>query len=158
MVPPCVTVADVGTDHGYLGIHLLQSGKCAHVIAADLREKPLASARANAERYGIPTAATLETYALRKAFPRTCNPYYEQGKWYKYLFYPKASCVYDGEKGDGSVPTSRWDIDFKGKYDIQTDEGPIVFLKMWRKDALEQFIEKAQAMELFRGKLSVIPE
>ena len=57
MVPLCGTVADVGTDHGYLGIHLLQSGKCTHVIAADLREKPLASARANAAAFGIPTAA-----------------------------------------------------------------------------------------------------
>ena len=53
MVPPCETVADVGTDHGYLGIHLLQSGKCARVIAADLREKPLESAKANAAAYGI---------------------------------------------------------------------------------------------------------
>ena len=53
LVPPCGTVADVGTDHGYLGIHLLQSGKCARVIAADLREKPLASARANAAEYRV---------------------------------------------------------------------------------------------------------
>ncbi len=55
LVPPCHTVADVGTDHGYLGIHLLQAGICRRVIAADLREKPLASARANAAAYGIPS-------------------------------------------------------------------------------------------------------
>ncbi len=53
LVPPCGTVADVGTDHGYLGIHLLQSGRCRHVIAADLREKPLQSAISNAAAYGI---------------------------------------------------------------------------------------------------------
>ena len=53
LVPPCGTVADVGTDHGYLGIHLLQSGKCARVIAADLREKPLASARSNAALFHV---------------------------------------------------------------------------------------------------------
>lgn len=98
----------------------------------------------------------LET--LRKTFPRECNPYYEQGKWYKHLFYPKNGCVYDGKKGDGSVPTSHWDIDFNGKYDIQTDGGPVTFLKMWRKDALESFIEKATAMAIFQGKLSVISE
>ena len=57
MVPLCGTVADVGTDHGYLGIHLLQTGRCAYVIAADLREKPLASAQSNAAAFGIPTAA-----------------------------------------------------------------------------------------------------
>lgn len=52
LVPPCGTAADVGTDHGYLAIHLLQTGKCSHAIAADLREKPLESARANAARFG----------------------------------------------------------------------------------------------------------
>ncbi len=51
LVPPCETVADVGTDHGYLGIHLLREGKCSRVLAADLREKPLASAQANANLY-----------------------------------------------------------------------------------------------------------
>ena len=100
----------------------------------------------------------LDLECLRKTFPRTCNPYYEQGKWYKHLFYQKGACVYDGEKGDGSVPTSHWDIDFNGKYDIPTDDGAVVFLKMWRKDALEQFIEKTEAMSIFRGKLSVISE
>lgn len=100
----------------------------------------------------------LDLESLRKTFPRTCNPYYEQGEWYKHLFYPKDACVYDGEKGDGSVPTSHWDIDFNGKYDIQTDNGPVCFLKMWRKDALEQFIEKAEAMPIFQGKLSVVSE
>lgn len=61
MVPPCGTVADVGTDHGYLGIHLLQTGRCSHVIAADLREKPLASARSNAAAFGIPTVGAVKT-------------------------------------------------------------------------------------------------
>lgn len=53
LVPPCGTVADVGTDHGYLGIYLLRAGRCKHVIAADLREKPLSSARANATEYHV---------------------------------------------------------------------------------------------------------
>lgn len=53
LIPPCETVADVGTDHGYLGIHLLREGKCAHVIAADLRAQPLASARANAAAFRV---------------------------------------------------------------------------------------------------------
>ena len=53
LVPLCGTVADVGTDHGYLGIYLLREGRCAHVIAADLREKPLASARTNAALFSV---------------------------------------------------------------------------------------------------------
>ena len=52
LVPACGVVADVGTDHGYLAIHLLQTGKCRRAIAADLREKPLESAKANAASFG----------------------------------------------------------------------------------------------------------
>ena len=52
LLAPCGTVADVGTDHGYLPIYLLQSGLCKRVIASDLREKPLAIARQNAEKFG----------------------------------------------------------------------------------------------------------
>lgn len=46
-------VADVGCDHGYLGIHLLQNHIASSVIAADVRQKPLQSARNNAEKYGV---------------------------------------------------------------------------------------------------------
>ena len=46
-------VADIGTDHGYLPIYLLQNGIASKVIAADLREKPLQAARSNAEKYGV---------------------------------------------------------------------------------------------------------
>lgn len=52
------TVADVGTDHGYLPIYLYRNGICPKVYASDLREKPLASARANARRYGIESEIT----------------------------------------------------------------------------------------------------
>lgn len=52
MVRPGAAVADVGTDHGFLPIHLLQNGICKHVLAADLREKPLQTAMTNAARYG----------------------------------------------------------------------------------------------------------
>lgn len=46
-------VADIGCDHSYLGIFLLQSGQAASVHACDLREKPLARARENAARFGV---------------------------------------------------------------------------------------------------------
>ena len=46
-------VADIGCDHGYLGIHLLQSGSACAVIAADVNEGPLQSAMRNAEKYGV---------------------------------------------------------------------------------------------------------
>lgn len=46
-------VADVGTDHGYLGIHLLQKGIARSVIASDINEQPLNSALRNAVKYGV---------------------------------------------------------------------------------------------------------
>lgn len=52
MVSKGARVADIGTDHGYLGIYLLQAGVCPFVTAADLREQPLAKARENAVRFG----------------------------------------------------------------------------------------------------------
>ena len=51
LVSSCETVADVGSDHGYLGVHLLLHNVCSHVIASDLREKPLANAKENALRF-----------------------------------------------------------------------------------------------------------
>lgn len=46
-------VADIGCDHGYLGIYLLQNGYASSIIAADVNEGPLQSAMRNAEKYGV---------------------------------------------------------------------------------------------------------
>ena len=46
-------VADVGCDHGYLGIHLLTSGIAASVIASDVNQQPLQSALHNAAKFGV---------------------------------------------------------------------------------------------------------
>lgn len=51
-VRPGDRVADVGCDHGYLGIHLLKNGIASAVIESDIAPGPLASARRNAEKYG----------------------------------------------------------------------------------------------------------
>ena len=53
MVQPGSRVADIGTDHGYLGIYLLQSGAARHVIACDLRKDPLENARRNTKLFGV---------------------------------------------------------------------------------------------------------
>lgn len=45
------TVADIGTDHGYVAIELAKQGK--KVIATDLREKPLKAAEENAKKSGV---------------------------------------------------------------------------------------------------------
>ena len=46
-------VADVGCDHGYLSIHLLQNGIARSIIASDVAEGPLLSAQRNARKFGV---------------------------------------------------------------------------------------------------------
>ena len=46
-------VADIGTDHGYIPIYLVQTGKAKKVIAADVRPGPLARAREHIAQYGL---------------------------------------------------------------------------------------------------------
>lgn len=50
LVPPGIRLADVGTDHAYLPTALLQEGKIPFAVAADLRQGPLASAKATVRR------------------------------------------------------------------------------------------------------------
>ncbi len=45
--------ADIGTDHAYIPIYLLTSGKCSYAIASDINEGPLMRAKANAMSYGV---------------------------------------------------------------------------------------------------------
>lgn len=51
-VHPGDRVADIGCDHGYLGIYLLHQGIARSVIASDVHQAPLQSARDNAAKYG----------------------------------------------------------------------------------------------------------
>lgn len=52
-VSPGAVVADVGCDHGYLAIHLLQTGLARQVYASDIRPGPLDSAVKNAAKFGV---------------------------------------------------------------------------------------------------------
>ena len=51
-VPRGALVADIGCDHGYLGIHLLLSGQARWIHACDLRNGPIHRAMENAGRFG----------------------------------------------------------------------------------------------------------
>lgn len=52
-IHPGDRVADIGCDHGYLGIHLLKNSIARSVIAADVNEQPLQSAMRNAAKFGV---------------------------------------------------------------------------------------------------------
>lgn len=53
MVPEGCQLADVGTDHGYLPVYLLQRRRIRGAVAADIGAEPLAHARRTAEAYGV---------------------------------------------------------------------------------------------------------
>lgn len=53
MVTPGNKVADVGCDHGFLDIYLVQQGVCPRALAMDVREGPLANAREHVRESGL---------------------------------------------------------------------------------------------------------
>ena len=52
-VKPGALLADVGTDHGYLPVWLLQNRRISRAIASDIKEGPLSRARSTAMSYGL---------------------------------------------------------------------------------------------------------
>ena len=56
MVPRGASLADVGTDHGYLPVWLLQEGRICRAVASDVNAEPLAHARQTARLYGVSDA------------------------------------------------------------------------------------------------------
>ena len=54
LVPLCCrTLADIGTDHGYIPVSLLLEGRLDRAIAADIGAPPLDHARRTASLYGV---------------------------------------------------------------------------------------------------------
>jgi tRNA (adenine22-N1)-methyltransferase len=53
LVPKGSTVADIGTDHGYLPVYLIKSGTAEKVYAMDVRKAPLTKAAQNVKMYGV---------------------------------------------------------------------------------------------------------
>lgn len=52
-IPQGKVVADIGTDHAYLPVYLVKSGRCPLVFACDVKEKPLQAARRNVLANGL---------------------------------------------------------------------------------------------------------
>lgn len=53
LTEPVKTVADVGCDHGYVAISLIQQNKASRVIAMDVRRGPLNRAKEHIIQYGM---------------------------------------------------------------------------------------------------------
>ena len=53
------SLADIGTDHGYLPAWLVKSGKCKSAVAADLRKSPLENAAETIRIYGVEDKVSL---------------------------------------------------------------------------------------------------
>lgn len=53
MVEPGSRLADIGTDHAYLPIWLVQAGLVDFAIASDIRKGPIENAKANVQKAGL---------------------------------------------------------------------------------------------------------
>ncbi len=67
-------IADIGTDHGYLPIYLIQSGKVESAIAADIGKEPLKNAGKSVEYYDLNDKISLRlSDGLREFKPTDAN-------------------------------------------------------------------------------------
>ena len=46
-------LADIGTDHAYLPVYLVKTGRCPHAVASDLRPGPLLNAKQTVAAHGL---------------------------------------------------------------------------------------------------------
>ncbi|ELC8423512.1 SAM-dependent methyltransferase [Clostridium perfringens] len=52
-VDKCESVADIGTDHGYIPIYLVKEGICEKAIASDINKGPIEKAKVNVAFEGV---------------------------------------------------------------------------------------------------------
>lgn len=52
-VTPGLTIADIGTDHGYIPIFLVESGSAPSAVAMDINRGPLERAKAHIKEHGL---------------------------------------------------------------------------------------------------------
>ncbi len=70
LVHPGDRVADIGCDHGYLAIYLLQNHIASGVIASDIKPQPLAAAKRNAAKYAVTENITFHLSDGVQSIPR----------------------------------------------------------------------------------------
>ena len=73
LVHPGDRVADIGCDHGYLAIYLLQNNIASSVIASDINPQPLEAAKRNAAKYAVLENITFYLSNGVQSIPRDFN-------------------------------------------------------------------------------------
>lgn len=74
LVRESCSLADIGCDHGFLPVFLLQSGKISFAVASDINEAPLASCKALIEREGLADkAACVLSNGLEEIDENACD-------------------------------------------------------------------------------------
>ena len=53
MAAPCRVLADIGTDHAYLPVYMLQNNLCTRAFACDVNDGPLQKALASVSHWGL---------------------------------------------------------------------------------------------------------
>ncbi len=67
-------VADIGTDHAYIPVYLLQKGVSPSAVAADLRKMPLENAKKTIDRFGLSSKIqTIISDGLDKIDASSCD-------------------------------------------------------------------------------------
>ena len=53
LIEPGASVADIGTDHGFIPVYLAQKAQAKNIIASDISAASLSAARRSAAEYGV---------------------------------------------------------------------------------------------------------
>ncbi|CAG7840098.1 SAM-dependent methyltransferase [Clostridium novyi B str. ATCC 27606] len=53
LVDKCESICDIGTDHAYLPIYLIEKSLCNNAIASDINKGPVEKAKANIKKEGL---------------------------------------------------------------------------------------------------------
>ena len=73
MVSPCKLVADIGTDHAYIPMYLVENGVAQSAIASDVVDGPVKIARENIARQGLADKVVVtKAYGLKAVADADC--------------------------------------------------------------------------------------
>lgn len=75
MARPGVPLADIGTDHAYLPVYLMENGIIPSAVASDIRPGPLRNAAKTVEKYSLQDRVKLVLTDGLTDIPRDCTDF-----------------------------------------------------------------------------------